>query len=109
MNIVKRILKQFFGLFPSKLPVGMAAFDAWVVDFTATYKLPTSSDTDIRFVLSTSIMHLGPTTAYKSKFYFYLLLTATASKQIASEQFRTIKERQQAEALAAKAASDVVA
>ena len=94
----KRLLNMFLGLFPSKLPTGMAAFDSWAQSIIDTYSMPTQDKPSLLFGLTATIMRLGPTTAYKSKFYFYLILTAGAQKQVASEQFRLVKEGQQAAA-----------
>lgn len=94
---IKTLFKRFLGLFPSELPTGMAAFDAWVGELVSTYPMPTTDADSIKFVLASIILRLGPQTAYKSKFYFYLTLKAGASKQVAGECFQQIKLKQQAE------------
>jgi hypothetical protein len=109
VNKIQRILSQVVGLLPSRLPVGIAEFDQWSDSIINTYDMPTSDRDGIKFVLATAIMHLGPTAAYKSKFYFVLLIRASAAKQIAGAKFQEIKLAQQAraaEATAQKVASD---
>lgn len=100
---VKRLIKQVRALFPSKLPVGMSQFESWADSFSDTYNLATQNQDAIRFVLATSMMHLSPTAAFKSKYYFYLLLETAASKQIASAAFTKIKEDDIARRLAEQA------
>lgn len=97
-NAIKKVVKffnQIRGLFPSPLPVGVKEFDTWAESIASTYKMPTDIMDSIKFTLATLIMHSGPTTAYKSKFYFVLAIRASAAKQIAGNAFREIKERNQ--------------
>lgn len=88
------VYKKVRALFPSKLPVGVAAFEEWADSFAELYTLPTDHKDSIRFVLATAIMNLGPQTAYKSKHYFFLTLSAGCAKQIAGSIFYEIKQRQ---------------
>ena len=105
---IKRFFKQALGLFPSAIPTGVEAFEAWAQSLEETYDLPTKDKDSIRFVLSTAIMHTPPTAAYKSKFYFVLLIRAAAAKQIAGAVFHDIKTKQKA-AQAAEATAKAVA
>jgi hypothetical protein len=105
---IKKVFRQIRGLLPSELPNGASAFDAWVDSIVNTYSLPTSDIDSIKFTLATIIMHLGPTVAYRSKFYFVLVLKASAAKQVAHNAFGEIKQKQQA-AQAAAAAKPVEA
>ncbi len=107
MTHVKRLIKQLLGFFPSRLPVGMSEFDTWVDSLTSTYKLATSDMTTIKWVLASTIVRLNPTVAYKSKFYFYLVIQAAAAKEIAGGVFVKIKEDQRA-AIAAKSVDSEV-
>jgi hypothetical protein len=99
MNTLLRKLKKLgrliAGLFPTAIPVGMTEFEQWAQSIEDTYRLPTNNKDSIRFSLATSIMHLGPTAAYKPKLYFALVLKAGAAKQIAGATFQDIKQRQQ--------------
>ncbi len=100
---ISKLYRQVRGLFPSKLPIGYAQFDAWADSIINTYKMPTDHRDSILWSLSNMIMHMGPKDAYKSKFYFFLMLHASATKQIAHGIFNEVKTRQkQAEQEAAK-------
>lgn len=95
MSKIRKLGRLVRGLLPSRLPLGMTEFEAWVADFEATYDLPTTDKDSIRFALAAMIINLGPTTAYKSKYYFYLSICSGVSKQIAGSVFHEIKTRQQ--------------
>ncbi len=99
---VKRLLKQLRGFLPSRLPNGMGAFDTWANDIADTYTLPTQDRDSIRFALATIIMHLGQTAAFRSKWYFVLMLRSSAAKQVAGNVFHEIKLKQQAAQAAAQ-------
>lgn len=103
---VKKLFRLIKALFPSALPNGMSDFDVWANDIIDLYNFPNNDS--IRFALASMIMHAGPTDAYKSKFYYNLMIKASMSKQVAGAQFQEIKLRQKAEqdALVAKAAEE---
>lgn len=104
LNKIKKFAKQVRGLFPSALPTGLTAFNEWADDIAATYFMPTQDKDSIKFSLASIVMHLGPTAAYRSKFYFALVLHAGAAKQVAGAAFYEIKTKQQeAERKAAEA------
>lgn len=92
---MKSLLLKIRALFPSELPNGVVAFNTWADSFFDIYTMPTEDRASVHWALATTIMRLGPQTAFKSKFYFYLTIKAGAAKQIASEAFVTIKEQQQ--------------
>jgi hypothetical protein len=92
---VKRLGRQLKGLFPSRVPTGMHEFDVWANDIVSTYAMPTESYNSLKFTLATIIMHLGPSDAYKSKFWFALMINAAAAKQIAGAKFQEVKQEQQ--------------
>ncbi len=108
INKIKRLIRQVAGLFPTKLPTGRAEFEAWCQSIEDTYTLPCSSQ-DVRFVLSAHMPHMGPTVAYKSKFYFTLVIGAAATKQIAGAIFFDIKTKQIEAQKAAEATAKAVA
>lgn len=91
---LKKLYRQFRGLFPSKLPIGYTEFDAWAQSIICTYPMPTQHRDSILWSLSNMVMHLGPKDAYKSKFFFFLMLHASATKQIAHGIFSEVKTRQ---------------
>jgi hypothetical protein len=91
---------------PRRLPVGIADFAELVADLKAEYGelLPTQDDDSLSFVIATSIMHMGPSDSFKTLEYFYNLIVAGASKQVAHHVFQTIKLKQEAALKAAKEA-----
>ena len=105
---MKRLFKVIRAYFPSALPNGLSAFNTWADSFSDTYEMPTADQDSIRWALSTTIMHLGPQVAYKSKFYFFLTIKAGAAKQVASQAFTTIKETQQLKETEAKLVQQTV-
>ena len=85
MNIVlkiKKLLKQILGAIPSAVPQGLAEFDAWMSDIVSTYN-PPGNNRSIKFVLSSLLMRLDPSEAYKSKLYFANSLKRAAASQVA--------------------------
>lgn len=88
-----------------KLPTGTEEFETLVSDLKNEYgsELPTVDDDSLRFVIATTIMHLGPLDAYKSLEFFYKTIVGGASKQVAHYVFRDIKLKQEA---AQKAATE---
>jgi len=82
----------------------MTEFDTWANSIINTYTMPTLDEASIKFGLTTTIMRLGPTEAYKSKYFFVLILKAGASKQIAGAVFEGIKNKQKQAEATAKAA-----
>jgi hypothetical protein len=73
----------------------MTEFKEWSDSLIETYPLPTTDKDSLIFGLSAMIMRLGPTEAYKSKYWFVLSLRAAIAKQIAGANFAEVKERQQ--------------
>lgn len=95
---LKKLGNQFLGLFPTAIPTGTAEFDAWAQFIMDNYKMPTADVDSIKYALATMVMHLGPTVAYKPRYYFALALRASAAKQVAGGVFMEIKTRHQAAA-----------
>ena len=91
---MKRLFNQFLGLFPSRLPVGMTAFDAWIDSIITTYPMPTMDRDSLVNGLAATVLRLGPTAAFKSKFYFALIIHAGAAKQIAGAKFSELRDKQ---------------
>lgn len=103
---IKTALKYVRGFFPEALPVGMTAFNTFIDDLIATYSLPTTLRDDVIYVVASTILRLKETGAYKSRFYFVLVIRSAGAKQIAGAAFQDIKARQQAAIEAAKATND---
>lgn len=102
---LKKLALAILGLFPSKLPTGVTEFNEWADSIAAAYTLPTQDMDSTKFTLASIMMHLGSTSAYKSKFYFVLTMKAAAAKQVAGSVFYDIKQKHKAaQEEAAKAA-----
>lgn len=99
MNFIKTVNKVR-DFFPSPLPQGLTEFNTWSASLIDTYDFPDNDS--IRFALSTMIMHLDATAAYKPKRYFALTVKTGMAKQVAAQVFQDIKlAQQEAEAKAA--------
>ncbi len=89
-----RIARQFLGLFPSALPQGIQGFKEWSDSIVSTYNVPDNDST--RFALATMVLHLGPTVAFKPKFYFALSLYKSAANQVVFAVMEDLKAKQKA-------------
>ena len=92
---IRKYFRLICNFFPSRVPQGVEEHTAWATSIIEDYGFPENDS--VRFALATMVMHLGPTAAYRSKFYFALLVKAGAAKQVASQVFHDIKARQQDE------------
>jgi len=97
---IVRFFNQIRGFFPTRLPVGVAAFEEWTDHIMATYDMPTDSRASVQFVLASIVLHLGETVYRKPNFYFYKVIQTSAAKQVSSYVFQEIKAQQQAAATA---------
>jgi len=94
LNAIKLSLKKLRNFFPSPVPQGVTEFAEWSTDIITVYGFPDNDS--VRFALATMILHSGPTAAYLSKRYFALMVKAGAAKQVASQVFQDIKQKQAA-------------
>lgn len=103
MKSVKRLLAFLRGFFPSQLPTGITGFDQWASSIFDTYNIPSNST--YRHALASMIMHLGPTTHRKSKWFFVASIRKAQANQIAYEVIEQVKadDRKKAEEAAAQA------
>lgn len=103
---IKRLLNKVLFAIPSKLPVGMAEFDAWADSIIDTYDLPAGVPKDqFKFVLADHVINTNSNTFLISRFKFAIALRMAASKQIAGAVFTQIKEDQK-RLMAEKAAAE---
>jgi hypothetical protein len=93
---IKKVKNRLLFCFPSKLPVGMKDFNAFADSIFETYGLP--KEPSYYHTIATMIMHLGPTTAYKSKRFFAFSIIKAMANQIAYGKIQELKEKQKAEA-----------
>ncbi len=106
---IVNFLKKLLFFFPSKLPSGLAQFDAFAQDIIDVYGLPDNDS--FKWVVAYQLQHLDADkdykwmkflfgNAYASKRRIYLEIRGAESRQTAGEVFRIIKERQMAAAAA---------
>lgn len=94
MDLIRTTKKTFHkltGFFPSKLPTGAQAFDGFCDSVFSTYTLPDLPS--YRGAIATMILHLGPTTSYKPKFYFAKSVRKAQANQVAYEKLQELKEQ----------------
>lgn len=89
---IGKFLTKLRNRLPSAVPQGMQEFENWSSSIINTYGFPNNDS--VRFALATMIMHSGPTAAYASKHSFAVMVKAGAAKQVASQAFTVIKQRQ---------------
>lgn len=108
---MKTFFRKLFSRFPSKLPIGMTAFDTWSQSIIDTFSLPNNDST--RFALATMILHVPAEGFYKPKAYFARLVLKSMSNQIAGGVMQDLKnkqiERAKAEEEAAKQLAEATA
>jgi hypothetical protein len=80
-----------------KLPVGLTEFEKLISDLKTEYaeEMPTTDDASLKFVLASTIMHLGPLDSHKSLDFFYKTVVAGAAKQVAHHIFQDTKRKQE--------------
>lgn len=91
---MKLQLKRLLSYLPSALPTGITEFENWADSIIEL--LPPGLDAvprdDKKYVLASSIQHLGATKCRMPKNYFISVLHKAASSQVAGQVFVTIKE-----------------
>lgn len=87
---MKKQFHKVLGLFPSKLPTGVAEFDSWSSSIFDTYGLPNLPS--YRQAVASMIMHLGPTVDKKAKFFFAKAVRKAQANQIAYEEIQKLKK-----------------
>lgn len=96
---IRKVYNQIRGFFPEALPVGLTHFHVWADTLLDCYNLKSvANEDDLKYVLATSIMHLGAQDAYKPKWFFVKTIRKAAANQVSSAVFQDIKQKQQAKA-----------
>lgn len=101
---MRLLIKRILSLVPTRLPVGMAELDIYcdeVIELTG----PLADRDSMIFVIATTIMHLGPQRSHVPKNYFVRTLLVAAAKQLSSQAFQDVKQRQAEAAEQAKLAA----
>lgn len=91
-----------------RLPLGMTDFNLLCNDVKTLVEaeIPTITDRDIRFIVATNILHMGPNQSEVSVQDLVTTIFAGAAKQVASQVFQDIKLQQKEEEAAVKALAD---
>lgn len=86
------------------LPSGRTEFDVWQNEVLEAAGCPLNDST--RFALAVMVLHLGETDCDKPKEFFMKKLKKAMTAQVASAVINELKEKQQAQEAAAKAANE---
>lgn len=98
MKLVQKWFYRLLFIFPRPLPcLGMTDFDRFCDDIFNVYDLP--SLPSYRQAIASMVMHLSPTTAYKSPMYFAFAVKKAMANQLAYEKIQQLK-KEEAEYLA---------
>lgn len=89
-----------------ELPTGVTDFHAMIDRIMKTYPLPTASETDVKFIIASTILNMPSNTTKAPDKHFVDIIKASAAKQIASYIFQEIKIKQKADDEAAKIAAE---
>jgi len=100
---MKKTIRKILALIPTKLPIGVEAFNTWSDDILDLYDMPNNDST--KFAIAVSVLHLKSTDAYVPKHYFGNILLKGAASQIANSIMIDCKERQAALAKAEQEAA----
>lgn len=90
MNKITKLFRKACAFFPSELPTGTTAFEAYTKHILDTYELP--STPGYRGAIFTMILHLPATKNYCSKRFFAKSVKKSMSNQVAYELLRKAKE-----------------
>jgi hypothetical protein len=105
-----RLIKRIRSYFPSKLPVGLPQFDAWVaeiIELSGQF----ADETSMRFVLASELLHSDAKKGSVPKNYFVSRCRKLAANQTAGYILQEIKAEQEKlkAAEAAKLAAEATA
>lgn len=92
MKRIKFIYKLALSYFPTKLPVGLTEMQAFcndIIELSGKY----ADDDSMKYVITTSILHLDPNIDRASKQFFMRKLRKAAANQVASAVFTEIRDR----------------
>lgn len=105
---MRQQLKVLLSYFPTKIPVGLTDFNAWldsIVELTG----PIADADSIRWVVANEIMRLSPGRDRVAKQTLVRILRKFAANQLAAHTVNEIKQRQEDAKKAAQLAVDTSA
>lgn len=88
-----RVLLQLKSYFPTKLPVGLTAFNQWSEDII-TLSGPMADKDSMRFAIASILIHADSGIGALPMQYFVKRLRKSAANQVASQVFQEIKTLQ---------------
>lgn len=83
---------------PRPLPMGQKEFEVWSDRIISGALIPTKDIDSLKAILSSMILSLPPTEAFKSDGYFISMLRNAAAKEVANFNFQEIKKRKSEQA-----------
>lgn len=89
-----KIKLLLLSLLPSLLPTTPEQLEKFSVDIIALGGWPDNES--FRHAVASMIMHLGPETMFKSKFFFYVSLRKSISNQTAYAAMEALKQQRKA-------------
>jgi hypothetical protein len=87
---LKKLAAYLRGFLPKALPKGSLEFDQFTASILETYSIPDLPS--YRNAIATMIMHLGPTTSFKSPYYFAVSIKKAMSNQVAYQKIQEYKK-----------------
>lgn len=106
-HTLKTFISRLYHYVPTPLPVGITEFEAWASSIITTYNFPDNDS--VRWALAVKVLHLGETSAYKAKRYFYLTMHKSMANQVVSQVIQDLKIKDQQQRAAAQAAEQAAA
>lgn len=96
-----RFIRKVLGVFPTRVPVKRAAFEAWV---QSTLELYSIQDTPVyRNAIYGLIMHMGNTQNYKSKYMFARALRRAQLQETTYGAIQDLRAKEKCEVVEAAA------
>lgn len=92
---VKKFYKILISMFPTPLPLGVSAYEAWLNDIVYLTG-PIADDESLKWVISQEILRLSPGRDRVSRHRFVKLIRKYAANQIAANKIAEIKDAQKA-------------
>lgn len=90
---MKLLLKRLLSLLPTRLPVGMTEFNAWL-DSILELTGPIADDISLKWVISNEVMRIQSGKDKVAKHYFVRTLRKYAANQLAAATVNLLKEQQ---------------
>lgn len=103
---MKKYIKYVLSYVPTKLPVGMTEYKAWLSDIVELCG-PIADEASLKWVISNEVMRLSPGRDTVSKHTFVKLLRKYAANQLAAVTVQELKQEQDAARIAEQQKTEV--